>query len=64
MTTALLAVPLWIIAALSIWSMARSVRNERAYRRDVAEANELMRVGQDLIRRHTTPRAGPGETLH
>jgi hypothetical protein len=65
-TTALLAVPLWILAALSIWSMVRSVRNERAYRRDVDEANALMQAGHDLLRRHTTPvtRSRMDETLH
>ncbi len=46
MTTALLAVPLWIIAAISIWNLTRSVRAERKYRKDVDQANELMRAGQ------------------
>jgi hypothetical protein len=66
MTTALLAVPLWIIAAISIWNLTRSVRAERKYRKDVDQANELMRAGQELLRRHMTPatRTQDGETLH
>jgi hypothetical protein len=66
MTTALLAVPLWILAALSIWNLVRNARAECRYRRDVDEANALMQAGHDLLRSHTTPvtRSRMDETLH
>lgn len=64
----LIVIPLWILASLSIWSVAHTVRQERKYRRDVDKANALLRAGQEMLRRFTTPsptsRTRDGETLH